>query len=391
MDRKAILLTCNKALERMRTHHIKNIANSEGPVVYISDTYPGVWMEHIYDSLVWADLTGENKVAKNYINLFIANQKEDGQLPCYVWYNAVGFSQLQECVSFGRLCLEAWQKNPDPTFLSTIYEACCKWDAWLCANRMTQGLGLIEMFCGYDTGHDNSGRLDGLKYPRNISANASDYPEGCNAAPIIAPDINACFYGNRIALSNMAKLLGKPQEANAWQEKANEVKKKLFNICYDEEDQFFYDVDKHGKMRKCRNISITNVFSEKLLDATQAEAIFNRYFLNENEFSTPYPYPSISVSDPVFEKRYKGNSWGYYSQGLTMLRTLRWMKDYGLESEMHKNMEKWLFAWTNSSIPFGQELDPFTGEPSECSPWYSSTMLFYLVSAKELGIFNDFN
>jgi len=48
-------------------------------------------------------------------------------------------------------------------------------------------------------------------------------------------------------------------------------------------------------------------------------------------------------------------------------------------------MEKWLFAWTESPLPFGQELDPFTGAPSQSSAWYSSTMLFYLYSAQELG------
>ena len=54
------------------------------------------------------------------------------------------------------------------------------------------------------------------------------------------------------------------------------------------------------------------------------------------------------------------------------------------ENEMRKNMRLWLDAWTASELPFGQELDPFTGAPSVCSPYYSSTMLFYLYAAKEL-------
>jgi hypothetical protein len=32
----------------------------------------------------------------------------------------------------------------------------------------------------------------------------------------------------------------------------------------------------------------------------------------------------------------------------------------------------------------GQELDPISGVPTECSEWYSSTMLFYLYAAKRL-------
>lgn len=64
------------------------------------------------------------------------------------------------------------------------------------------------------------------------------------------------------------------------------------------------------------------------------------------------------------------------------------MKQYGYEDEMRKNMRLWLDAWTVSELPFGQELDPFTGESSVCSPYYSSTMLFYLYAAKELGVWD---
>ena len=388
-SQEAVARTCRMVLERLRKYHLKEIHGSDGPVVYISDAYPGVWMEHVYDSLVWAELTGENRVPKAYVKLFLDHQKPDGQLPCYVWHHKVGYSQLQECVSFGRLCLETYEKNPDREFLEYLYAGCSRWDAWLCANR-TGNSGLVEMYCGYDTGHDDSGRLDGMKYPGNVCEDAAVKPEGCDVAPLIAPDINAVFYGDRMALSKMAALLGRTEEAAAWKKRAEDVKRKLFDYCYDEADQFFYDVDKHGNQRKCRNISITNVFTEKVLDRDLVTAIFDRYFRNPGEFGTPYPYPSMSAGAPVFEKRQAGNSWGYYCQGLTMLRTLRWMKDYGLERELHENMRKWIAAWTDADLPFGQELDPFTGEPSACSPWYSATMLFYLASARELGIFNDF-
>lgn len=389
--KEAIIQACRQILERFRTVTLKKIANSDGPVIYVSDEYPGMWLEHVYDSLVWAELSGENEVPKNCVKMFLDNQSADGQLPCYVWDSEVGYTQLQECVSFATLCYETWEKNPDPDFLKFLYEGCSKWDAWLCANRMKGGHGLVEMYCGYDTGHDNSGRLDGMKYRGNLPGkDAAAYPEDCDVAPLIAPDINAVFYADRMALARMAEQLGLPEEAEQWRKKAEEVKRKLFEICYDAEDQFFYDVDKHGNMRKCRNISITNVFTEKMLDPELVRSIFDRYFRNEKEFGTPYPYPSVSAGDSVFEKRYPGNSWGYYCQGGTMLRTLRWMKDYGLESELHENMRKWLSAWTGASSPFGQELDPFTGEPSGCSPWFSQTMLFYLASAKEFGIFDDF-
>ena len=391
LNQEVVQDCCRRILDRMLGKHIRPILDSDGPVVYISDTYPGVWMEHIFDGQVWARLTGETQVAQNYVRLFLKHQRPDGQLPCFIWKdNTVGYCQLQECVSFGQLAYEAWELAPDEGFLRAIYDGTAGWVRWLRENRMKAGHGLVEMYCGYDTGHDESGRLDGMKYPRNLGLEASEYPADCEVAPLLAPDVNACFYGNHLALAKMAKALGRTQEAAHWQAQAEEIRALMFKLLWNEEDQFFYDVDKHGNQRKCRNISITNVFTEKVLDRDQVTAIFDRYFRNPGEFGTPYPYPSMSAGAPVFEKRKAGNSWGYYCQGLTMLRTLRWMKGYGLERELHENMRKWIAAWTDADLPFGQELDPFTGEPSACSPWYSATMLFYLASARELGIFNDF-
>ena len=69
------------------------------------------------------------------------------------------------------------------------------------------------------------------------------------------------------------------------------------------------------------------------------------------------------------------------------LRTLRWMEHYGRAEEMHAMMEKWLRAWCRPGIlKFGQELHPITGEPSACSEWYSTTMLYLLTAMKTLGI-----
>ena len=69
---------------------------------------------------------------------------------------------------------------------------------------------------------------------------------------------------------------------------------------------------------------------------------------------------------------------------LTALRSLRWMEAYGKGAELNQLLEKWVAAWTRSETPFGQELHPLTGEPSQSSPWYSSCMLIYLYALRRL-------
>ena len=108
-------------------------------------------------------------VARAQVRLFLDNQKEDGQFPCFVldesnpntvkYGSPVGYGQIQECVSFTQLCLEAFEVTKDKELLKEAYEKCVKWDHWQVKNRMTLNSGLIELFCEHDTGHDNSRRL----------------------------------------------------------------------------------------------------------------------------------------------------------------------------------------------------------------------------------------
>lgn len=379
-------------LARIYDHHLRPWAGSQGNVFFISDCYPGVWMEHLYDGVAWADyMPAEHAVSKNHIRVFFDHQKENGQLPCYIWANEVGYGQTQECVSVGSVCLQAIRQNADdPAFLSQCYRAVSAWVGWLYRTHMTLGTGLVEMFCGYDTGHDNSGRLQGIRYPGSHTKNgkwlpADIAPDDCDILPMLAPDINACFFGNHMALAAMADMLGLPDEAAEWRRKGETVRRNMFAYLWDEADRFFYDVDRHGRMRKIRSISITNVISEGVMEPALANEVFERYLHNENEFWTPYPFPSVSSSDPLWVQNLPGNSWGFYAQGLTALRTLRWMPALGHTAEMEEIMRRWVSAWSRSKTTlFGQELHPITGEPSVSSQWYSSCMLYYLHALRRL-------
>ncbi len=397
-EKEKINVFFNLALNRIKDKHIGCFKGHEKPVFLISDTYPGVWLEHAYDSVFFAKMYPEYKdIAKNTLNLFLDRQKENGQLPCFVIdknkgknWNEVGFSQTQECVSFAALCYEYFELAKDFNFLKKAYEACKRWKRWYDENRMPGNKGLVEMFCGHDTGHDNSGRMTGMTYKgRAKDDDAANYPEGDEVLPVIAPDINAVYYGTLMALSKMADVLEKPSEAKKWCLEADTVKKALLKMCFDEDDCFFYDVDKNGKMRKYLSISITNVLSEHVIDKELAEKIFRRHIKNPEEFYTDYPFPAMAKCDPSFSQNASGNSWGFYSQALTMLRCTRWMDFYGFDKDFDEVLEKWVRQWTfGNDIMFGQELNPITGKASDCSEWYSSCMLIYIYAVIRLNIKN---
>ena len=392
----------NLAIERIESFHLRKIGDLPGPSFLISTAYPGVWMEHAFDGVCYAKLFADRdpdaaRVAMDQMLLFVRNRREDGRLPYVVmdkelirqkeWWgkDVVRFSQIQECVSFARLCYETYELCRDKNFLSECYDACRGFDEWLVKYRQTRGTGLIEMFCVFDTGHDNSMRFDGI--PNGCADKLGTVPADHKRLPILAPDMNAVFYGDRLALSDMAKALDKPDEAALWAEKAEEVRKKIMELLYDPETEFFYDLDADGTRSNIKSISITNIFSEHVIDRELFDRIYDRHMKNPGEFGTPYPFPSVSYDQASVFPHADKNCWGYFSQALTALRAQRWMDYYGRGEDYDELLRRWVDVYASQTdILFSQELDPVNGTPTDCSRWYSSAMLTYIYAVKRLKL-----
>lgn len=409
VDREKVRKIHAEIMDRIQNVQVACFKGMEKPLFLISEEYPGLWLEHTYDAVMLARLEPSYlELAENTIHLFLERQKENGQFPFNVldenkwpdWAlpgDKVGYAQIQECVSFLTLALEVYHMNQNKAFLEKVYQAGKRWDTWLREHRMTTQRGLIEMFCGFDTGHDNSGRLEGMACKGNYTAdgirqNAGVLPPDDGITPILAVDMNCNFYGDEKALAEMARILGKEAEAAKWEHSAAEIKKRIFEHCYDEKNAFFYDVDKHGNKRKYKSSTILHLFLEKVLDRKEDKEliarIYREHLKNPKEFWTPYPFPSMAVNDPSAEGHATYNCWGYYTQATIVLRCTRWMDDYGFSEDMDYICKKWLTAWTEhyDEVKLAQEIDPITGVPTKCSEWFSSCMVMYIYAARRLGL-----
>lgn len=387
----------DKVIEKINSDHIKCINNMDKPLFLISTAYPGVWLEHVYDSVMYAKLFNDTSIAVNTINTFIDLQLENGEYPYSIKQNnTVGYYQIQECVSFARLAFMTYEMVNDNDFLLKIYNSAKKWVDWLYKYRMTLNKGLVEMFVGYDTGHDNSARLDGMKYHQNYKIddkiqNASILPD-CPCAPIIAVDMNCNLYKTLKTIAKMANILNDKLEEEKYNQMADTLKKNLFDVCYSDEDVFFYDVDKYGNKRKYLSSTILHLFLEGVLDKNEdkdlIDKIYNLHIKNENEFYTPYPFPAMAVNDPSWISHKMPNSWGYYSQALIALRCSLWMDDYGYSNDYDHILSKWVEGLVDNfdEYPMSQELDPITGKSPGSSLWYSTSMLLFIYAVRRLKL-----
>jgi len=409
IEKEKVKQIYNDIMDKIKNVQVACFKGMDAPLFLISEEYPGLWLEHTFDAVMLARLEPSYlPVAENTIHLFLDRQTDKGQLPFNVldenkwpdWAlpsDKVGYSQIQECVSFLTLALEVYQMNQDRVFLEKVYNCGKKWNQWFRENRMTTQRGLIEMFCGFDTGHDNSGRLTGLSCKGNYTRdgerqNAAVLPPDDGITPILAVDMNCNFYGDEKALAKMARILGKDKEAETWEVSAADIKKKIFEYCYDEEDAFFYDVDRNGNQRKYKSSTIFHLFLEKVLDPKEDKELINRIYRehlkNPEEFWTGYPFPSMAINDPSVKDHANYNCWGYYTQATIILRATRWMDDYGWSKDLDYICQQWLKAWTEhyDEVKLGQELDPVTGQPTPCSEWFSSCMIDYIYIARRLQL-----
>ena len=380
-------------VENKLKNHIRNIHNLELPMIMISNQYPGVWLEHLYDSVMYGYLYNDYSIFKNTVINFIKYQNDDGLLP-YAIKNIDGpcYWQIQECVSFIHLSYLVYLKTKDNELLKVVYEAGIKWINFLYKYRMTRKLNLVEMFVGYDTGHDNSPRLDGMIYKGNyeingVKQNAKLLPKS-ERTPIAALDMSCNLYGGLYYLSKIADILNKKEDIIKYKNLSIDVKKSIFKYLYDKNDNYFYDLDIDNKFNKTKSSSIFHLFLEDVLDIEDDKEmiknIIDNYIKNKNEFNTNYPFPSISISSNKLNKI--DNSWGYYSQALIALRCSIWMDKYNLSDEYNHILEKWIDGLVkNFGInPMSQELDPITGYASDASSWYSSSMLLYIYACRRL-------
>ena len=345
------------------------------PVLIEGAVYQGIWMEcGPHEALVYRKFRPD--VARNSHMTFFELQRMDGQLPCNNKVTDTGFGQIQMVVPIAATAWELARATGDDELLDAAYTACSAWDAWLKKYRNTRGTGLVEGFCTYDTGHDNSPRWAGIP-PQCPNKDAKAYPAGYGL-PRLCPDLSATTYGARLALAGMAGALGKSSDADRWMQSAADIRDLILKNLYVEEDAAFYDRDAGNNFIRIRSDILSRVCGEHFPDQALFDDLWARQIHNSNAFWAPYPLPSIALDDPAFVRPIPSNSWGGASQALTALRAGRWLEHYGRPAEFADMMAQWCKALA-ADMTFRQQLDPLTGAFTQAdAPGYSPAALVML-------------
>lgn len=246
----------------------------------------------------------------------------------------------------------------DADFLPRAYEALSRYDDWLAKHRDTRGTGCVEAFCAFDTGHDLSPRfwhVPDTPHRDDPSLVNPDSP----LAPFLAPDLTASVYCSRRYLALMARELGLPHEQ--WEDKAGASLDSLMKHCFDDGDEFFYDVDKQGRYVRVQSDVLLRVMASEVGDRPLFDRMLERYLLNTSKFFSKYPFTSLAMDDPRFDPFSSYNTWAGATNFLSLIRAPHAFEHHGRYVELTWALQPIVSAISRMNR-FGQCLSPWTGE-----------------------------
>ena len=341
------------------------------PVLNEGGIYLGCWLEST------GTINGEllsrfmPSVAAATFDGFAEHLREDGLFPYKLTATGPVFSQIQTVTPLARSVWTHYCLNGrDRAYLARMYAAMARNDAWLARWRDTRGTGAVEAFCAFDTGHDLSARfwhVPDSPFQNDPKAFHPDNP----LLPFIAPDLTANVACQRRYLALIAEELG--EDGSDWDAKAEASTAALFAQCFDAEDGFFYDRDRHDRLVRIQSDVLLRVLACEIGDDAFFATALERYLLNTGKFFAKYPFTSIALDDPRFDPAFDYNSWCGPSNFLSLIRAPHAFEHHHRHVELTWAMQPALTALFKSTR-FAQTIHPFTGREGFTEAYSPSTL-----------------
>jgi len=374
---------------------------NEYDVLIEGEKYNGVWME---TQPMGGEMYAKRniKAALSNILIFLRYQRRDGKFPGMIMHDAVMGTKPYYDWMQGMFLPYAALKlyyliGKEDAYLKAVYEALQDYDAFLWQYRDSDGDGCLETWCIWDTGEDNFTvqELNGINAMDHGAYGDIIPPENHGNLPYESPQYMSYSYACRKVLSEISKLLknGKEQQ---WADKAKAVQDKLKDYLWDNQKKACYARDKDNQIINSLTQENIKCMYGGIFDQDMADAFIREHLLNEKEFWTPYPIPSIAANDPYFHvsKEYSNcyeqlaahgkaegninvNSWSGPVNGLTCQRSISALLNYDHHAETIL-LGKKIIKMLKMNPGFVQNYNPFTGIQHGDKDGYGPTMLAFL-------------
>lgn len=246
-----------------------------------------LWLwDSCFHSLTWRHYNYRNLKIRPIKHLLSLQDKGSGFVP--ITFGYAGNRSQPPVVSW---CLR--QITKEKKVLGELYPRLVKFHHWWFNQRQVAKTGLCRWGTGDESGLDNAPLWDNKALERNL----------------LCVDLNAQLVLDAECLSVIAKAIGRPEEARSWQKARDELAQKVRDIFWDNKDNFFYNRFLDGGFQRIKTLTSYWVLIAGIATTIQAKSMLE-HLKDTKEFASPYPCPSVALSEKCFSIDYwRGPVW----------------------------------------------------------------------------------
>ena len=270
--------------------------------------YNQFFWDSAFQALAWL-WSNDPEPAESEMKNFVLNQWRNGMIPYELFMYSVNgrewmdgdalTSNTTQPPVIGITVKEVFRKFAHTEYPAFFYEAFLKYDHWLTLYRDLGKRGLSCYVNIWETGWDNSPRLDASARNRVLDP----YVEGV--------DFNVYIYLLRRTILDMARWLNRPEPAGI-REKMEQTRASMNSLMFCPDDGFYYDLEA-GSNRQIRVKTAAGLLPllTDIPSPEQRERLVHQYLMNPEEFFTGTPVPSVSRSESSYDPRdfWRGANW----------------------------------------------------------------------------------
>jgi putative isomerase len=258
--------------------------------------YVGVWQwDAFFHALAYRHV--EKHLAQDQIRIVLDHQREDGMIPDAIHdEGTVTHLDFPVVADVTKPPLIAWaayklyEHDGDREFIDEIYEPVVRSNNWWFEQNDVDGNGLCE-------------------YQHPFSSGLDDSPLWDDGMPVEAPDLNTYLYLQQEALAKMAGVIGRQEDVELWQGRAQAMAQRLIERAWDAETGFFW-ARRNGSRVNVR--TPFNLFP--LITGQMPPEISDRlvaHLTDERQFWSRYPVPTVAMDDLKYNpaQMWRGPTW----------------------------------------------------------------------------------
>lgn len=270
--------------------------------------YNQFFWDSAYQAIAWL-WYNKAEPARDELRNFAVNQWRNGMIPYELfmypvngreWMDGDGTSTgMTQPPVIGIALPEIYRKFGGADYLDFFYDSLLRYEEWLTLYRDLGKRGLSCYLNIWETGCDNSPRLDASARNRVLDP------------AIESADFNAYIYYMRSSILDAAKILGRvapPRIA----ERMAATKRSMNTLMYDPEDGFYHDIVAGTEERiPVKTAGGLIPLITDIPDGKRRARIVADYVDSEKEFMSGCPVPSVSRSEESYNPIdfWRGANW----------------------------------------------------------------------------------